>query len=302
MKIYDCFTFFNELELLEIRLSELDDHVDYFVIVEAKKTHSGEEKELYFANNKKRFSKWSKKIIHIVVDFPNLNLLDNMLIKMEKTKLYNIARWFTVNLGLGRWKLENYQRTSINQGLKKAKEEDIIMVSDLDEIPRPSKLKDAIKYSQQGNIVKFRQDLFYYYLNGKSDEKWTGTKMCSYEFLIKRLKNNPQYIRVLPLHQRIIQKLFPKTRRIKFVDNSGWHFSYLGGTEKIKIKRKALAHTEISSEELVNDEQILKDIQEGILNTKDKRIKINYIEIDNSFPTTIYKNKQKYSNLIKNEN
>lgn len=298
MAIYDCFTFFNELELLEIRLSELDGSVDYFVICEARQTHSGQSKPLYFKKNKKRFEKWSKKIIYIAINLPKLSLLDRFLITMEKTILYTPARWITINFGLGRWKLENFQRCSIRNGLKNAKDSDIIMVSDLDEIPNPKKIRVAIDYARKGKVIKFKQKLFYYYINGASSQIWTGTKMCTYAFLRKGLENNPQYLRVPRLMNRVIRKIFNKKSDTVYIENGGWHFSYLGGVEKIKRKRMAIAHTEVSSEKLIRGIDIERDIEKGVFKTKDINIDINYIDIDKTFPKTIIKNKNKYSHLI----
>jgi beta-1,4-mannosyl-glycoprotein beta-1,4-N-acetylglucosaminyltransferase len=297
--IYDCFTFFNELELLKIRLEELSPYVDYFVISEGDKTHSGKKKEFNFLKNKALFKKWKKKIIYLKVNMPKLTLLDKALIKIEKTPLYFLARWITINFGLGRWHLENFQRTALISGLINANEKDIIMVSDLDEIPSPDSILEGMKGIKKNQIIKFRQQMFYYFLNGKSQEIWTGTKMCTYETLKKRLRNNPQFLRVLPIKDRVIQKIFPKKRDISFIQNGGWHFSYLGGIEKIKTKREALAHTEISDKKLLDKKDIEQDLKEGIFKTKDKQIKLNYIKIDKTFPNIIYRNKKRYLNLIK---
>jgi len=300
--IYDCFTFFNELELLNIRLEELSPHVDYFIIAEADKTHSGKKKEFIFLKNKNLFKKWDKKIIYLPINMPSLNILDKFLIKMEKTRIYPLARWITINFGLGRWHLENFQRKAIINGLKNAKEEDFILISDLDEIPSSNKIKETLKIIKNGQIIKFRQQMFYYFLNGKSKETWTGTKMCTYHTLKKRLHNNPQFLRILPFKDRIIQKMFPKKRNISFINNGGWHFSYLGGVENIKIKRDALAHTEVSTKKFNKDYKIEEDIKKDIFRTKDKEIKLNYVKIDKTFPRSIYRHKNKYAHLIrKNE-
>jgi len=134
--IYDCFTFFNELDLLELRLHILNDVVDKFVLVEATKTHSNIEKELYYQNNKKRFKKYSDKIIHIVVDkFPEY---------------------------IDSWTFEKYQRDCIISGLKRCEPNDVIIISDADEIPNPEKIK---KYAQTPGIKTFKQKMFYYFLN-----------------------------------------------------------------------------------------------------------------------------------------
>ena len=112
MKVIDCFIFYNELDMLEFRLNELNDLVDYFVLVECIKTHSNNDKELYFENNKTRFSKFLDKIIHIIVK-DNIPQTSN---SMDR---------------------ENYQRNCIDEGIKKLSlnNDDIIIIADLDEIP-----------------------------------------------------------------------------------------------------------------------------------------------------------------------
>ena len=118
--IYDCFTFFNELDLLEIRLNTLNDYVDYFVLVEATKTFTGKDKPLYYNENKERFKQFENKIIHIIVDtYPD---------------------------STNPWVLENHQRNSIANGFANCKDNDIILISDLDEIPRPELID---KYKKQ---------------------------------------------------------------------------------------------------------------------------------------------------------
>ena len=109
--IYDCFTFFNELDLLEIRLNVLNDVVDRFVLVEATKTHSGKDKPLYFNDNKERYKAFQHKVIHVIVD--------------------DYPPFVTA------WTYENHQRNAILRGLTQANPDDAIMISDLDEIPRP---------------------------------------------------------------------------------------------------------------------------------------------------------------------
>ena len=122
MKIYDCFTFFNELELLDLRLKELYNHVDYFVLVEATLTHTGKPKELIFEKNKDKYSDYLDKIIYVKVnDLPDYNDFE------------------------GIWEPENFQRNCIVRGLTNAEDSDVIMVSDIDEIPRPSAIPIGIK-------------------------------------------------------------------------------------------------------------------------------------------------------------
>ena len=122
--IYDCFTFFNELDLLEIRLNILNDVVDKFVLVEATKTFSGKDKPLYYEQNKKRFAKFQDKIIHVIVDdFPKPD---------DKTQ--DVA-----------FMMESYQRNAILWGLKSAKDNDVVIIADLDEIPNPETVYEGAK-------------------------------------------------------------------------------------------------------------------------------------------------------------
>src|ERR1035438_6113570 len=156
--IYDCFTFFNELDLLEIRLNILNDYVDCFVLVESTKTHQGKDKPLHFSDNKNRYQKFLPKIIHIVVDqYPEYE-------------------------GKSAWILEHHQRNMILKGLKDCTPDDIILISDLDEIPNPSKIAE---YAGKSGIKIFRQSMYYYFLNcintSNSDTyRWCGTVMCNY--------------------------------------------------------------------------------------------------------------------------
>lgn len=130
-KVYDCFTFFNELELLKVRLEELNDHVDYFVLVEAVETHRGDPKPLYFQENRHLFEKYLPRIIHIIV---TERLSPN---QEDPVK--------------GFWNREHLQREYIAKGLKNCEHLDIILISDLDEIPCTEALK---KVKRQLNFTK----------------------------------------------------------------------------------------------------------------------------------------------------
>ena len=136
--IYDCFTFFNELDLLEIRLNTLNAVVDKFVLVEATLTHQGKPKPLYFDENKAKFESFSDKIIHIIVDKYPENTNDDA------------------------WIYERYQRNMIKEGLTNCKPDDVIIVSDIDEIPNPSKITE---YKNKKGIKVFKQKMYYYFLN-----------------------------------------------------------------------------------------------------------------------------------------
>lgn len=130
-----------------------------------------------------------KKIIYIKTNLPSLSTLDKLIIFLEKRFIIgNILRMFTPSLGLGRWKLENFQRNQIKQGLKNCKINDLILVSDLDEIPKLNKLN--LDIFKKNNLIGFEQEIYYYYyyyLNGAVSKKTLGTKGCMYKFLKKIL-------------------------------------------------------------------------------------------------------------------
>jgi beta-1,4-mannosyl-glycoprotein beta-1,4-N-acetylglucosaminyltransferase len=284
--IYDCFTFFNELDLLEIRLNTLNEVVDKFVLVEATLTHQGKPKQLYFSENKSRFKQFEDKIIHIVVDaYPDYK-------------------------GKSNWVLEHHQRNMIMQGLKGCRADDIILISDLDEIPDPQKIK---QYKSSKGTKIFRLEVYYYYLNcrnvSEGNYKWNGTIMVKYDKLEKPQEFREMSMELLRVFHkkwshRIYWKIWSffrfamKGKGIKFIDNGGWHFSFLGGAEMIIKKLEAFAHSEYNKQELKDT----KKIEEAILNGKDifgRDFKYRFVPIDRSFPLYIQENKQKYSSLIK---
>ncbi len=172
-KIYDCFTFFNELDLLELRLEELYDTVDYFVICEADRNFSGEKKEYFLEKNIKRYSKYSKKMIYLKVTIPPFDLLDKSLIKLISFR--HIPKFGTNSLGLngiyrifsrGKWNVINKQRNFLKKGLKGIKERDILLFSDLDEIPNKERIKNLRTILNKQEVICFKNKLFFYYLNG----------------------------------------------------------------------------------------------------------------------------------------
>ena len=223
--IYDCFSFFNELDILELRLNVLKDVVDRFVLVEAVRKHSGEAKPLYFEANKARFAEFADRIIHIIVD-------DEPETPPECPKL------------IASWAFENHQRNAIVRGLKDAKPEDTIMISDLDEIPDPEKVKE---YAGREGVGMF--DLlatcFYFNLVSMNYPRWTrGTKILTWKtFNDERIYNTKDFGICMPE----FANRGPTATRIRFlkpdyvIKNAGWHFSYYGGAEKVWEKMRAIA-------------------------------------------------------------
>jgi len=229
MKIYDCFQFFDENMMLDLRLNILDKHVHKFVIVENLFLHSGQKKRQNF--DIKNFKKFKDKIIYILVDE-----LPDGLYDIEKQKEKDKANR-TIDNTL---KIEHNQRNKISEGLKGADETDLIIVSDVDEIPKLSFLKsDEI----QNNILIFEQKMFYYKLNlFYSDFKWFGTKG------VKR-KNflSPQWLRNIKGKKYKwwrLDTLFSRKKysNLIYVKNGGWHFTCLRSPEELEKKLLNFAH------------------------------------------------------------
>jgi len=230
MRIFDCFMYFDEEIVLDTRLNYLDKFVDYFVIVESKFTHRGDGRNLNFDINK--FSKFKNKIIYKVYDeipskIEEINDKDDESTKSGKYIMNAVYR-------------ENGQRNFIMSGLKEANDEDIILISDVDEIPNLSEIK--IK-SIKEKIILFKQDMFYYKFNLKlPDIEWTGTKACKKKNLL-----NPQWLRNIkdrkyPIYR--IDVLFSEKKYIdvKIINNGGWHFSNIKSPDKIEHKLKSYLH------------------------------------------------------------
>ena len=252
MKIFDCFMYFDEEVILEIRLNTLDKYVDYFVIVEASFNHKGESRKLLF--NHEKFKKFKNKIIYIVLDTQPNNIENVNEKDSENTK----SRKYIMN-ALYR---ENGQRNKIMDGLSKAKDDDIIMVSDVDEIP---KLENVSFSEISEKIILFKQDMFYYKFNlSIPNFKWTGTKACKYRNL-----KSPQWLRNIKDRKYSFFRfdtLISKTKyiSINIIDDGGWHFSNIKTPAEIEHKlRSYLHHREFDLASLTIDE-----IEETVKNKK----------------------------------
>ena len=249
MKIFDCFMYFDEEIVLDIRLNALDKYVDYFVIVESIYTHKGDRRELKF--NQKKFYKFKDKIKYII--YKNLpqsieKIYDNDS-EAEKSRKYILNAAYR----------ENGQRNFITNGLENANDDDMILVSDVDEIPNLQNI-DFKKISKK--IIIFKQDMFYYKFNLKMpDLIWSGTKACKRKHLI-----SPQWLRNIkdrkyPLYR--VDTLFSDKKyiNIEFVNNGGWHFSNIKSPEEIEYKLKSYLHHREFDENPLSKNQISEIIK-----------------------------------------
>ena len=230
MQIFDCFMYFNEDVVLELRLNYLNKFVDHFVIVESTFNHRGQKKDLNFDINK--FSKFKKKIRYFVLDKqpPDLEKINDNDSEDEKSKKY-------IPNG---YKRDHFQRNYISNGISDADQEDIIIISDIDEIPNLEKI-DLSKI--QNDLILFNQKMCYYKFNlYQKDYNWTGSRACKKKNLL-----SPQWIRDVKPRKYSKWRLdtyFSKHKysNITLVDNGGWHFSYINTPDLIEQKLKSYTH------------------------------------------------------------
>ena len=230
MNIYDCFMYFDEDLLLDLRLNVLDQYVKKFVITEATYTHNGTKKKLKFDIN--NFKKFKDKIIYIVVDKPPPNLLHINKNDSEEEK----GKKLILN-GMSR---DYFQRENLNFGIKEAQENDLIIISDLDEIPTLS----FINLSRLKNkITIFEQKMYYYKFNLSYEEfKWLGSKA-----IIKKNIISPQWLRNIKGKNYSwwrLDTIFSKKKytNLYFVKDGGWHFTCLRSPEELEKKLLNFAH------------------------------------------------------------
>jgi beta-1,4-mannosyl-glycoprotein beta-1,4-N-acetylglucosaminyltransferase len=260
MKIFDCFLYHNEDIILDVRLNTMFAHIDKFIIVESRFDHQGNKKNLNFKIE--NFKTFQDKIIYLVIDeFPK-----------------NISNW----------ERENYQRNYITKGLFEAKDDDYIIISDIDEIPDLTKLNDIENYK----YTVFEQKMFYYKINlqNKTNPFWHGSRICKKKYL-----RTPQWIR----NQKVKKFPFWKIYKIKWnvIKNGGWHFSFLMNAEQIKSKLAAYAHAEFNNENFNSLEKINYSINNKI-DLFGRPINFEKIFFDTSFPDYIIKNKEKFKDWI----
>ena len=265
MAIYDCFQYFNEDHMVELRLNILDKYVNYFVISESTRTHQGKPKKINFDINK--FEKFKHKIKFIIADY-------------KKEIDFN-------NHTGGESPVEQHQRNSLIEGIKDAQPDDYIVLSDSDEIPDFTKIKNI-------NLIKkylaFSQKMFMYKLNlqNLNESNWIGSKITK-----KKHIKSMQDLRNLKF------KRYPFWRLDKYnqeIINGGWHFSFLQTPHQILTKIKSFSHGEFNKEG-INE----KNIQEKILKNEDifeRNTSLVKITIDDNYPEYIINNKKKLSNWI----
>lgn len=286
-KVYDCFIFYNELDLLELRLNIMDPVVDHFVIVEASTTHKGEPKLWYYQENEQRFDKWKDKIIYIQVDLPDnyeeFAYIDdtagtefsfhhwchNLIMKDITTKGF----FKTDNPVHGR---EQYQRSATIMGLFDAEPDDIIMLSDIDEIGNPDTIQVILNNFDPSRVYALRQNSYYYKLNLLKETHWVG----------QRIATLAKFNEITPDQYRHVRDII--------VEKGGWHFSFQGNSEQVRNKLIQYSHCDLATEEVL--EHLDTRVENGI--DPFNRGNLIRVDIDHRFPEYVQNNIDQLQNMI----
>ena len=295
MKIFDCFMYFDEDLILDLRLNTLNKFIDYFVIVESIYNHKGEKRKLKFNINK--FKKFNKKIIYLIH-----NQIPSEIKQIKKNDSEHEKNTKYIFNAIFR---ENSQRNYILKGLRKAKDNDIILISDVDEIPN---LKKVNFKTLKDKLIFFKQEMFYYKFNLKlPNYNWIGTKSCKKKYL-----KNPQWLRNIKDRKYPFYRLDTFFSDKKFtnadiIKNGGWHFTNIKTAEQIRYKLKSYLHHREFEVNPVTKKQIEKLIKSRIaiydlkLDKRSQKIgqgsKLQKYNLK-KLPTYIIDNKKKYKKWI----
>ena len=295
MKIYDCFMYFDEDVILDLRLNILNTFIDYFVIVESTFNHKGEKRKLKFDINK--YKKFENKIIYLIFDKEPSGI--------EKVFDTDNEGEVSRKLILNAASRENGQRNFISKGLERANEKDLILISDVDEIPNLEKINWNTLKDQ---IVLFKQDMFYYKLNLRlPDLIWSGSKACRKKYL-----KSPQWLRNVKDKKYSffrLDTLFSEKKyiNIKFINNGGWHFSNIKTAAEIEYKLKSYLHhrefdlnpiSESEIEDIIKNKQAIYDLK---VDKKINKIGSGNKLVEhplNKLPSYILENIEKYKDWI----
>lgn len=277
--IYDCVPFFNELDILKLRMQIMAPYVDFFVIEEASVTFSGEPKRMLFAENRQIFEEFEEKIRYVAVENSPME-------------------------GVTTHERDKFQKNRLIQGLSDCKPEDIIIFGDVDEIPNPETLARLIERFEPGKVYHLAQRMFYCFLNmeeisgnllsitgefpGVAKRQWLGTKVCSFSELPREGIVN-------------LREVAPEDPRSVRVADGGWHFGYMGGdgerdvAKRIGVKVQAAAHQEYNKARYLNEAVDRLLCGEDIFGRNARFVRV---PIDESYPEYLRKHQEEYAFLI----
>ena len=280
-RIFDCFTISNELELLEIRLNEMAPVVSTFVIAESSFTFQGDPKPLFYRDNQDRFAAFADRIRHVIVeDMPG---------------------------GMGEaahWRRECHQRNTMMSALSDAGPRDLVMLSDVDEIVRAEKLLAVAATSNSWPTVHCFELTFYrYFLNYLYREPWSrsGPRLTERRHLstMQGLRDvhppvtNP--VRSATRWLKASLAMRSPIRRIAHRD-SGWHFSYMGGVERVAQRLRSGSH--VIGERSTNPKASMVAEAERRLAAADKDPDLRKVPLDETFPAFLLQNQDRFRDLV----
>lgn len=280
-RVFDCFTFFNELDLLEIRLDELAPAVDVFVIAEAPLTFQGDPKPLHFQENRRRFDRFASRIRHVVVD-----------------------RMPAGESGRDNWRREYHQRNALATAIADARPDDLVLLSDVDEIPRDDSIRTALAQKEPLPTVHcFELAMFSFFVNCRHQEPWSrsGPRMTRRRNLgsMQGLRNvHPPTPNPLRSTLRAVSASISMGRPVRRVvhRNAGWHFSSMGGVERVAQKLGAFSH--IVEERVQDPDATMAQVAARMMLHARSDPSIRQVAIDASFPRHLAANQERFAHLI----
>lgn len=269
MKIYDCFVFCNEFELLDLRIAELYDHVDHMVLVEANSTFQNAPKPFNFLERMSQYQHLSK-LIHVTVD--------------------------DMPLSADPWQNERHQRDAILRGLADADLDDLIMISDVDEIPRPSTVQ--LLRQNTADIYGFRMPLFNFKFNYMLTTQdyysvWSGAAKKKYLSSPEEFRRQRHTLNNLPWQHN--------DGTVQIVEHAGWHFTYLGDNQFARNKIQSFAHSDDNRPEVLDQIDVEQSIKLGRgIKTNNTDYVFKPVLVDDYLPLTVVNNPDQYQHLLLN--
>lgn len=275
--IYDCIPFFNELDILKLRMQIMAPYVDKFVLEESTVTFSGQKKEMLFADNREMFREFEDKIVYIAVKDSPMS-------------------------GVTTHERDKFQKNQLIRGMAECRPDDIVIFGDVDEIPNPETLQKILKNFDPARIYHLAQRMFYCFLNmeevsgnllsitgefpGIARKQWLGTKICSFG-------NLPEEGIVY------LREVSPEDPRSVRVAEGGWHFGYMGGdrdvAKRISVKVQAAAHQEYNKSRYLNEAVDRLLCGEDIFGRSARFVRV---PIDESYPVYLREHQEEYAFLI----
>jgi beta-1,4-mannosyl-glycoprotein beta-1,4-N-acetylglucosaminyltransferase len=286
MKIYDCFSFYNEFDLLEIRLQELYDQVDYFVISEANTTHSGIPKNFQLLDNWERYKPWADKIIHVKVeDMPGVTEKFRINPDTGKPELWKDC-----------WHNERHQRNCLVRGLSQCSHNDIIIMGDVDEVVRASSVEEVRK-DQKHNFWAFRMPMFNYRFN----YMWVEPLIYQIQTVAATAQRLVGFDTFSNIREGYGTHVLANRPCVYddgvdlFLQHAGWHFSSLGNSEFVANKLKSFAHSELAYQaDSINVDELIANNKSSLR----PNARFEAVILDDYFPKSLLDNRDRYQHLI----